>query len=438
MVYVRWKLEHTPFTGTGYDTGNTTNITSFFDPILETNLGSGRDMFKFKVQNNRGIYNNFFKVKDKITVYRKVNSGTFTSDDIVMVAAVEKVPYKNNGTVNVMNVDCYNYSEAVMSAIVFVDAQALSASAAIKQGLANVSNLAPNFSVTWDNAGNGTTTQVVGKRYFYKTLLSMIEELSEDKYTGDGRYFWYVNNDNEFIWKKDTAYGQGSFNSSTTPYREMGTKIDTSKVINYIITKGGILPNGKQVQDYVPDFASIAGKGYKYHIETGEANTVQELVKSDQDSDGVETTDGYPDLSSSFTTAWKWSGNRYDGQGVEQKQTIDGILLTNTQSVTINQGSESANKETYNNILRAQVISLIRKKARDILEVRSKGKFILELETLPGQEQWALGDRISCVVPEIFYNSTTNSTSTKLLRIQEYQLTTDSEIFELEEDTGSV
>lgn len=429
MVYVRWKLEHTPFTGTGYDTGNTTEITSFFDPILETNLGSGRDMFKFKVQNNRGTYNNFFKVKDKITVYRKVNSGTFTSDDIVMVAAVEKVPYKNNGTVNVMNVDCYNYSEAIMSAIVFVDAQALSASAAIQQGLANVSNLAPNFSVTWDNVGNGTTTQVVGKRYFYKTLLSMIEELSEDKYTGDGRYFWYVNNDNEFIWKKDTAYGEGSFNSGTTPYREMGTKIDTSKVINYIITKGGILPDGRQVQDYVPDFASIASKGYKYHIETGESNTVQELVKSDQDSDGVETTDGYPDLVTSFTTDWTWTGTTV---------TIDTVVCTQDSKVTINLGSETANKRAYNNILRAQVITLIRKKARDILEVRSKGKFILELETLPGQETWGLGDRISCVVPEIFYNSTTNSTATKLLRIQEYQLTTDGEIFELEEDTGSV
>ena len=429
MVYVRWKLEHTPFTGTGYDTGNTTEITSFFSPILESNLGSGRDMFKFKVQNNRGIYNNFFKVKDKITVYRKVNSSSFTSDDIVMVAAVEKVPYKNTGTTNVMNVDCYNYSEAIMSAIVFVDAQTLSASAAIKQGLENVTNLAPNFSVTWDNAGNGTTTQVVGKRYFYKTLLSMIEELSEDKYTGDGRYFWYVNNDNEFIWKKDTAYGQGSFNSGTTPYREMGTNIDTSKVINYIITKGGILTNGKQVQDYVPDFASIASKGYKYHIETSEANTVNELVKSDLDSDNAETTDGYPDLTSSFTTSWIWTGVTV---------TIDTVVCTQNANVTINRGSESLNKEAYNNILRAQVITLIRKKARDILEVRSKGKFILELETLPGQEQWALGDRISCVVPEIFYNSTTNSTSTKLLRIQEYQLTTDSEIFELEEDTGSV
>ena len=429
MVFVKWKLEHTPFREGVYQTGETSDITSFYDPILETNLGSGRDMFKFKVQNNRGIYNNFFKVKDKITVYRKVNSGSFTSDDIVMVAAVEKVPYKDTNSTNVMNVDCYNYSEAIMGAIVFVDAENKSASEAIQEALLQVKKVAGgNFGVVWAPTGNGTTTQVVGKRYFYKTLLSMIEELSQDKYTGDGTYFWYVDNNNNLIWRKDEAFNEGvAFNSLTTPYREMGTKIDTSKVINYIITKGGILPDGRQVQDYVPDFGSIAKNGYKFHIEVGEANTVNELVKMDQDSDGVETTDGYPDLTSSFQTAWVWSGTT---------ATIDTVTCTKDSRVTINLGTEAANKKAYNNILRGEVITRIRKRAQDLLEVRSKGKFILELDVIPGQLSWNLGDRITCTVPEIFYDSINDVTETRELRVQEIQYTTDGEIYELEEDKG--
>jgi len=430
MVYTKWKLEHTPFREGSYQTGDTSDITSFFDPVLESNLGEGRDMFKFKVQNNRGQYNNFFRTKDKITVYRKVNSSSFTSDDIVMVAAVEKVPYKNASNINVMNVDCYNYSESVMGAIVFVDANTLSADEAIQTALAQINTLDTNFSVIWDtDPSQGSTTQLVGKRYFYKTALSMIEELSQDKYTGDGRYFWYINNENKFIWKKDSAYNTGEFDSLTTPYRAMGTKIDTAKIINYIISKGGILPDGRQVQDYIPDFASIARNGYKYHIETSHTTKVSELVKEDLDAEVTATTDGYPDLTGSFTSQWDWTG--------EDGKEIEGVTLTANSTVTINLGSESANKIAYNEILKAQVIVFLRKEANELLAVRSKGKFILEIETLPGQETWGLGDSISCTVPEIFQDDEGN-TASKNLRVQEYQLTTDSDIIELEEDTGSV
>ena len=432
MVYVTWKLEHTPYTGTEYDTGNTTVLTDYYDCVMEANLGDGRDMFKFKIQNNRGVYDRFFNVKDKITVYRKVNGNTFTSDDIVMVAAVEKVPYKDTYNSNVLTIDCFNYSEAVMGAIVFVDAELLDPAEALEQAINNTQNFAPNFAVTWDTnnpsvKSDTTAFPDVGKRYFYVTLTKMLDELSTTQYTDDGRYFWYVNNENKLIWKKDSSFDTGGFDSSIDAYRELSTKIDSADVINYIIIKGGFLPNGKQIQDYVPDFSSIAKNGYKYHIMTSQNSTGAELVKLDLDAEATDTTDGYPDLSGSFTTQWLWT--REDKNG--NPTVIDGVSCSKNTKVTINLGSESANKRAYNNIVKEEVITRIRKEAQDLLDVRSKGKFIIEIDTLPGQLGWGLGDRITVNIPQIAQTG-------KELRVNEFQLTTDGDIYQLEEDTGSI
>lgn len=425
MVFVQWKLEHTPFRDGDYVTGETADITDFFDPILEANLGDGRDMFKFKVQNNRGIYDDYFHIKDKVTVYRKVNSSSFTSDDIVMVAAIEKIPYKDSYNQNVLNIDCYNYSEAVMGAITFTDATTLKTDEAIQAALNVVSNFAPKFSVTW-HPSNPTTTStgdpfpVVGERFFYQTLLKTLEKLSQDKYTGDGRYFWYVDNENYLVWKKDSDYSIDTFDTTVDAYRELSTKIDSSKIINYIIVKGGYLPNGNQVQWYVPDFASIAKNGYKYHIMVSENNTAEELVKDDIADEN--NTDAYPDLTTSFETTWLWN---------KASATVEGVSCVEGSKVTINLGSEAANKAAYNVILKEVVIERIKKEALEILEVQSNGKFIIELDLLPGQKNWGLGTVVTVNVPQL-------GLTAKQLRVQEFQLTTDGDLYELEEDTGSV
>ena len=436
MSYVKWKIEHTPF-DEGYDDADTTEITDFHDVIVRVSLGDGRDSFQFKVVNFNNTLNDKFNANDKIVLYRILNSESTTSSDILMVGACRNIPETESGSQNTIRVEGYNYSESVMEAIAFVDLDNFTIDQGIKEAIENAAQKNPYFKVTW-STGNPTTksdeitafpTIASDTRFFNKPLKSIIEKYSTIDKTADVDYYWYVNNDNEFIWRPKLDKVDHTFNVDTEPLiKSIKIGKDASGIRNYIIIKGGFDPEGNTIQTRYVNWTSVNANGMKYHFMVDDKNYAKNLVGLDQvKSFGSQVENNrYPDLTASFTTAWKWSGNTetvsYSGGSVS---------VTNGSAVTIDEGSEDANQKAYVAVLRQEVITKLVSDAKLFADARQYGKLEVELEFPAGLKGWVLGNIISCTIPQIRalpFN----------LRVEDIQYTTTSDTFTLTEDEGTV
>jgi len=426
MTYVTWKIERTD------SDDNVTTFTNYSRPILNMNLGDGKDSFSFDIANGTGDWDNYWKARDKVTIYRAVNTDTTTSDDILMVGSVVDTPITDTGSANKLKVKGFNYSEAVMGTIVFVDATDLDVPNAIKKALDNAGLFHPNFKVTWNSNNKlvkrdeSTSFPTVGKKYFYKTIKQMLEELSSDEYTADGRYFWYVDNANTLVWKADSSFDADTFNDTTDGYRSKKVGKDTSKVKNFVVGRGGTTPSGQPITEYYPDYTSIAKHGMKYHYFTEDNNLCQTLVKADIVKSGGTEADRYPNLSSTFTTSWKYEG--------EDKDLAYDTVATNGSTITFDTGttgSEANSQADYNQALKLHVRAVMKKHMTELVNKTRGGQRKIDLELQPGQKNWGLGSIITVTDSNL-------GTTPLPLRVDEVQYTTNSDRFSLVEDEGKL
>lgn len=434
MSYVSWKIEHTPFVNNMYDSGSTSEITDFYDPILSVSLGEGRDTFSFKVNNDNGEYDNMFNQSDKFTFYRVVNSSssTATSSDVLMVGGLrddsENIEMKDD----VIKLDGYNYSETVMGALVFVDIANLTPPQAIEFALDNAAEKNSNFGVSWSSTNNTaisslTFPTIADERFFNKPLKSLIEKYSQDTETNNGVFYWYVNNENQLIWRQKTSAIAHTFDTSTDDYESYRHKKDTKKVKNFIIIKGGLDPAGRQITTRYINWSSVAKHGNKFHFIISETNAAKNLVDLDiVKSYGTDnTSETYPiefATASAFTTAWK---SKYT------YTTSQYNISVNKDYVTIDKGSESANKKAYAELIRTETKLRLEEEGERFAFHNAFGKLQVDLTFKAGTKSWSLGENILATIPKI-------SDIPKTMRVTEIQYTSSSDTFSLEEDEGTL
>lgn len=429
MTYTVWKFLYTKYKGT-----TSTEITEIFNPQVIVNLGDAKNSFSFDVNNFSGRYNNYFNPNDRIDIYRVVNNGSTASSDILMVATVRDTSVEVNGQKNRLRVEGFDYTEAILSAVSFGDYQNTPINTAIQQAItfANTIN-SGNFQVTWDS-GNPSTRHVdgaafpnVGERFFYSPIRNLVEKYSSNRYTGDDvDYYFYIDKNNHFIWKPRLSTASWSFDISTQDIISVKLAKDLKDVKNFIILKGGLLPNNNQVQIPYRDMASISKHGMKYYIAVSNNANAKKFNSMDLSKSYSTTspTSAYPvefDGAGGFTTAWVSS---YTG-------TIDGVSMTEGSTVTINKGTGAANKTAYNAVLKKHVETLLTKEGKAICDLYRWGKLKVDLELRPGKVTWVLGDVVQITIPML-------SSSAKPMRIKEIQYTEDSDTYSLEEDVGTI
>lgn len=432
MSYITWKIERTPsLEDSGWDDGNEQEITNFKDIVLNTAIGDNRDSFQFNVKNFNDTYSNVFSSNDKITIYRVVNSDTATTDDILMVGTVKKVPSESDSKKNTLRVSGYNFSESVMSAIVFVDFSAgLTIPQAIQAAINNAGDTNPNFKVTWNSSNptvkqDGSVFPTVYDKWFNKPLRSIIEKYSANAKTNDGDYFWYVNNNNEFIWRAKGNTSSGTFNDLVDNARIIKTDKNIDDVKNFFILKGGYGPNNKQIQTKSVDWSSVAKHGMKYKLIPSEVNTAKNLVGVDiiKSYGTDQSPDGYPSLATSFTTAWT-SNFTYTTKQYN-------ISVVPGSTVTINEGSEESNKKAYAELIKEEITQRLLQEGEDLKRLYALGKREIDLQFRAGEKDWQLGSLIDVTLKEY-------GTGVVKMRVKEIQYTTTTDLFSLEEDEGTL
>jgi len=415
MTFVTWKLEHTPFANNTYDSDDTVTLTDFYDPIMSVKLGTAKDTFSFKVTNFNDNFNDYFNVKDKIVLSRVINSDTVTTDDIKMVGVCKDIPEEHSSGQNLIRVEGVNYSETITNGIFFGDVENETIPQAIKHGIDFVSGTTPNFKVVWhpDNPDvkqdlTAFPSITIDTHFWYKPLRDLIEKYSTNQETTDGHYYWYVNNNNYFIWRPmKSGIKEGyEFNKTTDTFKSIKVSKDISGIRNYIIMKGGFDPQGNQIQRTVPDFVSIAKNGMRFYVHISKTNKAEELIKSDLDNSyGKDIGDNsYPSLP--YTTPW---------------------ISAATNAVVV-----CTTKSDYVTAIREHIKALLNAEGQEMLELYRYGKLKIDLVFDVGSKNsWQLGDNINCTIPNI-------RELPFVMRIKEIQYTTTTDTFTLEEDKGTL
>jgi hypothetical protein len=405
MTYTYWKIEREPFSNNTW--GSKVTLSDYHDPLVKVALGDSKDTFEFKLTNTNDDYSNYFSVNDKITISRKVDSSTgFTSDDVLMVGIVNDTPLSKSFNDNSVKVSGTNFSETIASAIIFYDATLSTISQALEGALNSTHNFNNNFKVTW-NVGNPSLTStggsfpVVGQKFFYKPFRKLIEEYSTDQATGDGNYYWFVDKDNTLVWNKRTDVVSYTFDYNTGSFKSFKLGKDNKDVKNYVIIKGGRLPDGRIVQKYIPDWSSVSKHGVKYAYLTDKTNYAETITEADKIKAGLATTEDMSSASYPFTPSWN--------------------------------STSYASYSDYVDGMRSYIIGVITDYAKSYMDLYKNGKLQLQFGFDSGSVSWGLGDFIQFSNLPIF-----SIGKIVKLRVKEIQYGNGEDVFVLEEDIGTV
>lgn len=418
MVYSFWKIERYERTGDSVWSSTAEEITDCYDPVIRMSLGDGRDTFEFKLQNFNGEWNgqsieggSGFNIDDKIKVYYKINTSSVDSSDLLMQGIVTDIPYEVTGKQDFVRIKGNNYSETLMTALVFYTPP--SAGQELYTFLAGAINSVAlfnqDFKVTWSSLNPSTKRDGVTAfpsiydKWFYKSALKLMEDYSTDSKTSDGNYYWYVNENNEVVWRPRTSQVDYSFNTSTAEYKALKVKKDTKGIVNFVIAKGGTDPNSNSITVKRDDMVSRAKHGFKYKLLTFDATTSNQMKDLDQQ---VVGTPSEPLSPSNYPSVSGW--------------------ISEVTGSSVASGSWS----DYIDNFREEVKSRLNSRAKSYIDEHKNGKLQVELEFTNGKG-WGLGDVVSVTISEI-------NAVNKPMRVKDVEYTMDSERFVLEEDEGTL
>jgi hypothetical protein len=290
-MYIKWKIERTPFVGGAYKPEDTEVITGYHGLMVRVSLGSTKkDSFQFNLLNINDKYSGYFNNLDKVIIYRARNTDTFTDDDILINGVIAKVNETRTANSAILQITGYNYTEATLSALTVSDPKSLNLTIpqAIKVGIESIAGDNPNtFPIVWKSTNpvlkrDGVTAfPVVPEYWFNVPLIDKIEKYSRNTATQDGTYMYYINKDNEFVWIPKLNTISFSFDATTDFYLSLKPNSDNGQVVNYVIMKGGVDPKGSAMDAIYVDETSKAKNGIKYYIDDSDNSYAQTLNQED-------------------------------------------------------------------------------------------------------------------------------------------------------------
>jgi len=275
---------------------------------------------------------------DKIRIYQWTNalwSGMSTNDKtnaLSLEGTITEPKIEINDSTNKIKIIGTGFIDQILKALAFARNEGLTKPHLIIQAvISQLNKYNPNRTIygqdptEWANIGNnalksdGSAFDDIQYDASYKSAVEIIEELSADKFTGDGYYIYHVayddqNNRYELIWKnKDISVNS----SNEITAEELLTRIKGGKnqdeIINAIIYNIGFDCN--EIPWDFPNFGSTSqvsnGSKWKYVTET--SNIISEILNTEFEADTSEwdtgnegnRTENYPTSTSSWTFQFK-------------------------------------------------------------------------------------------------------------------------------------
>jgi len=153
--------------------------------------------------------------------------------------------------------------------------------------------------------GDGSAFPYIDYVNDYKPIFQQIEDVSTNQYTADGRYIFYLDTDNNFVWKSRPSTSSGNIIYGTDMINADIEK-GVWDVINAIILNAGSDLNGSPIYILAYNLESIGEIGFKWkyvpaldiakawkraHADITNNQTVREEIKKDARNDAEEIID---------------------------------------------------------------------------------------------------------------------------------------------------
>ena len=306
-------------------------LNTIYDYRSSIKLGNLNDTFEFKIDNNNSRNKDSFRLQDKILQYCLINGASISSSNLVMTGLVKAIEERVDGGKQYLNIKGVSFDEMITNGLVINDMTNITVFEFLKQSVLSLQTYTkPNsgtseFYLKWNadnpllNKYNVLTNSYDGDplpkllgggrvSYFNKTLNQLLNIFLNEQYTGDGRYYYYVNTIGELVIRKMLFVPSASLTEGIDNILSRNMTVDTTMIYNNIIVQAGYDPAGRAISTFYQDTTLTAQYGVRpYLLKTTDSNTLIEQERKANPNNWVSTSQ-YPN-SYPYTCSWKDSGN---------------------------------------------------------------------------------------------------------------------------------
>jgi len=349
MAFHSYKVELYGKNSNGSYSTTAVELDEIISISLNFKLGTSADGFSFSFVNYNNLLFEQIKIDDKLKFYGTLDGTTYVLlfDGIVN----EKT---NTGSINnkLISVTGLNLLEKFFNSLVSTTGESVQRIASywvqniIQQvnGFNSLGNTNrkiyytstagttdpndPLGRVYTDATINQTTTNIEFTRSLEKAF-KLIEELSSNDFTGNGQYYFYLDEYNYFHWKPKTTTVDSELDWGTEIVSHR-TKKGMYDVVNYIIMNCGKSPWGANILNFDYRVESINKFGWKVKLLTKESIAGNMMTEERKKVNAWTDGESFPD-SYDYVTTWGdtvSSDSEYNTSFVEQAWSVSKNIMS--------------------------------------------------------------------------------------------------------------
>ena len=237
------------------ETSVSTDITEMTETSTDEGVEARVDSFNFKINSN-GLPVTL-DVEDGIKIYF---NGT-----LVMDGKITELTFQGTIDGYIYQVKGQNKLETLLNNVAPSAYNGRTASYIVGNMIDRINSYNTENYNGWTNIGKTITATTHTFDYYqpYKPIFQQIEEISTDEYTQNGAFVYYLDTDNNFVWKP-----RPSTVTSTLSEGVNGVSIKIQKgtwdTINALIIHAGDDDNGNAIHTYAYNLTSIGKVGWKW------------------------------------------------------------------------------------------------------------------------------------------------------------------------------
>ena len=288
LVVIRY-----PSIGDGLWSSTPETLTSAYDVSVNANLGDAKDTFSFKVPNIRNTAPDNIAIQDLVNIHLLINSESVHTSNMVLNGLVKAPEETVDDKKKFYRIKGVSFGEITGNALVFYDSDTTTDIRTAIIGIVNsVALRNANFGVTVDmpttQSSGGSYPTIDRVKEFDRSLNTLLEKYLQDAYTGDGRYYWFVNNSKVLVIRPRNDASSVTLTEGVD-FKTAKYSVNADDVKNFIVVKCGRDNGGNSITTRYDDPVSRAKYGFKYYmlIDESIAQRLKETGAYESDNDGL-------------------------------------------------------------------------------------------------------------------------------------------------------
>ncbi len=285
-MIVKFAVTNYESTADGVWSSTGTDITDAYDVVINNALGETKDTFTFKVPNIRNSRIASFDPQDNVNINLLINNDTATGSNLLINGLLKAVKEDVNDKGKFLRIEGVSFAEIAGNALVFVEQFNVNCMQFLEAALSSVRLRNGNFGISWNE--DNPTVKSTGIAFpaleaggsikaFDKSLSWLLNKYLQNEYTGDGRYYWYINNSKELVIRKRFAEATDGTLTEGVDFKTAKYDINAEDVRNFIVVKCGNDYFGRPISTRYDDPVSRAKHGFRYYmlVDTQIAQTIK-------------------------------------------------------------------------------------------------------------------------------------------------------------------